>query len=683
MARFRHILLTLASGSALYSGMVSALGLGEISLHSALNQPLDADIELLQSSDLTSDEVKVRLASAEDFARSGVDRFIFLNDLRFTPILRGGRHVIRVASSKPVREPYLNFIVELARPGGNLLREYTLLIDPPTSSAYRQQAAPLQRMAPIPSREVAAPERPRVKPVALQGQQYRVQAGDSLWTIAGRMQGNREDVMAGILALNPQAFVGGDRNRLRANAQLLLPDSGAPARAQSADVAATKPPTNLPAPQPVDAPQQALLEQTAADAELASELAQNQELKQAIGDLQAQLQQLQQQMLEKDRQLNQIRSELKQRPPVVTEPQVEPVVPAPMITSEPLAPATESSGSWASWLGAAVLCLLLMGGLWLLVRRRVPQDDPQPRRQAHVAPSMVPPPAEPIVLEVPPQVRPAVVPRAVPVAEPARAPVSTDALEGANIYIAYGRFSEAALALRTAVEREPQRLDLRLRLLEVLGELGDASGFASQERELHELGAEPQQIEQIRARYGNLQAAEVGELAAAAWLPEQPSVSSSELSDDFQLNLDDLSLDADWGLDSPFKPAAPVRSKPVAPVVDPAFRSNLSELPEVYELTADKELLSPFGEPADSLAQEEVLDEEFLDAFSSVPAGTPLESSLEHLAGNRTHLARLNMALAYIEQGDIGSACDILNEVISTGDAQEQQRARELLAKIA
>ncbi len=75
-----------------------------------------------------------------------------------------------------------------------------------------------------------------------------------------------------------------------------------------------------------------------------------------------------------------------------------------------------------------------------------------------------------------------------------------------------------------------------------------------------------------------------------------------------------------------------------------------------------------------------------VDAFTaeSVSHGrAPVESNLEHLAADREHLARLNMALAYIEQGDIGSACDILNEVISTGDAQEQQRARELLAKIA
>jgi len=123
MAHVRKLLLTLASGSALYSGLVPALGLGGITLHSALNQPLEADIELLQMGDLDSGDIRVRLASEADFARSGVDRLFFLNDLRFTPLLRGNRHIIRVVSSKPVQEPYLNFVIEVARPNGQLLRE--------------------------------------------------------------------------------------------------------------------------------------------------------------------------------------------------------------------------------------------------------------------------------------------------------------------------------------------------------------------------------------------------------------------------------------------------------------------------------------------------------------------------------------------------------------------------------
>ena len=114
MARVRQLMLGLASGSALYSGMAPALGLGDITLHSALNQPFEAEIELLEVGDLGAQDLRVGLAPAEVFSRSGVERLYFLNDLRFTPLLRGSRSVIRVVSSRPVREPYLNFIVEVA-----------------------------------------------------------------------------------------------------------------------------------------------------------------------------------------------------------------------------------------------------------------------------------------------------------------------------------------------------------------------------------------------------------------------------------------------------------------------------------------------------------------------------------------------------------------------------------------
>jgi len=157
MARVRQLMLGLASGSALYSGMAPALGLGEITLHSALNQPFEAEIELLEVGDLGAQDLRVGLAPAEVFSRSGVERFYFLNDLRFTPLLQGSRSVIRVVSNRPVREPYLNFIVEVARPNGQLLREYTVLLDPPGSSAYSAVAAPSAAPVSQPSNRTAAP----------------------------------------------------------------------------------------------------------------------------------------------------------------------------------------------------------------------------------------------------------------------------------------------------------------------------------------------------------------------------------------------------------------------------------------------------------------------------------------------------------------------------------------------
>ena len=104
MVRVRKLVLAIAAASALTSGMAHALGLGEVTLRSSLNQPLVAEIELLEVRDLASAEVKPGLASAEEFSKAGVDRQYFLADLKFTPVLKpNGRSVIRVTSSKPVQ----------------------------------------------------------------------------------------------------------------------------------------------------------------------------------------------------------------------------------------------------------------------------------------------------------------------------------------------------------------------------------------------------------------------------------------------------------------------------------------------------------------------------------------------------------------------------------------------------
>jgi pilus assembly protein FimV len=123
----------LAGLAATYSAWTPALGLGEITLHSALNQPLRADIALVDAAGLEESELSVNLATADEFSRAGVDRVFFLDNLKFTPVLRGKRRLIQVTSSKPVSEPFLNFLVQLNQPNGRLLREYTVLIDPPGS----------------------------------------------------------------------------------------------------------------------------------------------------------------------------------------------------------------------------------------------------------------------------------------------------------------------------------------------------------------------------------------------------------------------------------------------------------------------------------------------------------------------------------------------------------------------
>lgn len=636
MARIKSGLLAVAALYLLHPALASASGLGEIHLHSALNQPLRAEIELLALGDLGADDFRVQLASAEVFQRSGVERFHFLSDLRFTPILRGGQTLIRVQSNKPVREPYLNFIVELARPGGSLLREYTVLIDPPRPGGYASAAEPERAVVatPVEHREVARP-----LPAASRGQRYQVRPGDSLWLLSGRLlgsaQASRQALMADILALNPQAFAGGDPQRLRADAELLLPDVVTLEPAAPAALPVARKPVATPLVEPeLAVASTALAEQRSLmDIRLAAAKAENQALRDSIQAMQDQLATLQAQMAERDRQLAQSHSRLQAEVQ-----RFGPAVPVTPPVAE-AAPAVVERTGWYWWLLAALTPLVLAAGFWALRLRRQRQKV-VPINAAQVAATVS---ASPPRMEVASVV-------------PATAPLETP--DDASLYLAYGRLGAAAQALRSALAESPERLDLRLRLVDIYGQQGKAKAFHEQLEQLRVRGLDPVQLELIRNRFAHLQP-QVGDDAGHT---EEPVLSRAyEAEPPAQPSLDEFSLEADWALTNPFDAEPARRHKPRADEFDASFDSDLFSLPEVTEVV-------------EWSGDERLLDDEFTAAFA--------DSETVRKA-NREQLAKLNMALAYIEQGAIDSACAVLNEVISVGDAAERDRAREILAKIA
>ena len=711
MARVHKLLLTLASGSALYSGLVPALGLGEISLHSALNQPLDAQIELLEVGDLDNSEVKVSLASADAFERAGVDRFIFLNDLRFSPVIRGSGSHIRVVSNKPVLEPYLNFIVEVARPNGKLLREYTLLLDPPGSAAYTASAAPVRPARALPVVTLSqAPVQPKPAPAAAQGKRYQVARGDSLWLIAKRLSAGtgmtQQQALDGIHALNAEAFPGGDVNRLHVGQSLLLPDDLAIAEAPAAPVAPAAAPIEAPAPAAPVAAGPSLDELTQAQQQVESSLVQGEaeraQLRQDIAELQVRLESMQQQLSGSDREMTELQAQVQDitaepvavpvRAALQAQPAPEPeLIPAVLTAEQPMAAQQVNSGISPFWWAIMVTGLVLLFILdWVLLRRSRQENQQQELEEAQTTGK-----AKVAFQHRQPNLQPAAPAKPEPVpaaAKPALQLVSTpavqashDALDGANIYIAYGRWREALGVLRPAIALEPKRLELRYRLLEVLGELRDSAAFAHEEAALRDLHADEERLAAICARY-----AEVGAASAPAeplfvldeLLPTLVEASNDPV-DSRQSDFDGYAMDADWEQVSPFKTAEPKRKAAVVqafPTVeeDIGFPTNLQELPEVFELTLDADTLTPFGELPE-LSQAEPLDEltaEFVDPLVSL-------EELDKLDARKENLIKFNLALAYIEQGNIEAACSILNEVISEGDDQQKQEARDLLAKIA
>jgi len=227
-----------------------ALGLGEIRMNSALNQPFNAEIELVAATPEDLAALRASLASNETFARYGLDRPSFLSNFTFrVDTGTGGSDVIRISSPGPVTEPFVTLLVEATWPRGRLLREYTVLLDPPiyapaqttapvaaptaaaprsapatTSQAFGTEPAPTA--TPAPARTSAPPPvvaRSSIEP----GSTYRVRTNDTLWKIASAANpGSTSDVnraMVSIYQANPQAF-DGNINVLRADSLLQIPE---------------------------------------------------------------------------------------------------------------------------------------------------------------------------------------------------------------------------------------------------------------------------------------------------------------------------------------------------------------------------------------------------------------------------------------------------------------------------
>lgn len=234
-----NVLLLLA-GLTLSNSLV-ALGLGEITLKSALNQPLVAELELHGTEGFSKWEIKPRLASAADFERAGVERFYFLTQIQFK--VEDKR--VLLTSKDPVTEPFLNFLVELNWPSGRVLREYTVLLDPPVF-AEEQKAIGTQTPeggstdhnppAFMQESEDELSSQVRPKPhqkwlnTGAENGIYKVQPNDTLWQIALETRPDHsitaQQMMLAIQKQNPGAFINGNINRIKTHQILRIPDAG-------------------------------------------------------------------------------------------------------------------------------------------------------------------------------------------------------------------------------------------------------------------------------------------------------------------------------------------------------------------------------------------------------------------------------------------------------------------------
>lgn len=115
---------------SLWSGASVGLGFGAIKLYSYLNEPLDAEIDLVGTDDINTSNLLITLAPAADFEKIHMARPYFLTKLRFEVVQQGDRTFISVQSDEPVKRAFVEFLVLLHWPEGRLVRSYTLLFDP-------------------------------------------------------------------------------------------------------------------------------------------------------------------------------------------------------------------------------------------------------------------------------------------------------------------------------------------------------------------------------------------------------------------------------------------------------------------------------------------------------------------------------------------------------------------------
>ncbi|MBT9567884.1 MAG: FimV family protein [Thiobacillus sp.] len=243
--------------------MANAAGLGKLSVTSALGQPLTAEIELFAADKAELDSLSATLASDQAFRDARVDFAPVLSSLRFSVEKKpNGKAVLKVVSTRPVTDPFIDMLVELSWASGRLVREYTVLLDPPGMAAP-QTVTPVAVSTPVqapvskapasapkaatpapvaatpaapaptasktpaasqPAKPAPAPATPSDAPSSVQ-----VKRGDTLGAIANRVRPegvSLEQTLVGLYRENTQAF-DGNVNRLKAGKTLTVPPAQA------------------------------------------------------------------------------------------------------------------------------------------------------------------------------------------------------------------------------------------------------------------------------------------------------------------------------------------------------------------------------------------------------------------------------------------------------------------------
>ena len=744
----RKSLILALLGVILYTPAYLALGLGEIKLNSNLNEPLDAEITLLSVRGETAQQIKAMLGTRDDFERSGIDRVYFLTRIKFETISAGNdRLVIRLTTEDTVKEPFLNFLVSLEWPNGKLLREYTLLLDPPIfDDAPAAKATPVTqpRQATQSQTSPSSISRPAPSTAQFTGAVYGpTSSSDTLWGIASKVKPSGSvSVHRAMVALyeeNPQAFMGGNINRLKRGAELRIPsdntfdqvsqrealrlireheqawregrelssrivDSSEP---NSASAFSSTRNTNQSGRLSLATEEQSDIGSGGSNAAIAEEenlvlKLEKQKLEDEKRDQEERIEQLERLLELKNEQLTQLQNSATQAEQVQQDAMTSEASAADVTTSgndEPIQnTATETvtqnqsaeqptpvqsqpmqnKGFVDQLLDGAYNLYLLILAVIIIVIVSILRF----RRNDEISYQGAIQPTEPDVTtttqnnvfsadDLPETADHLLADESDMYTDDVASDETADPIGEADIYMAYGKFEQAEKLLKRAIGRDEDRTDLHVKLLECYAEMGAKADF---EAHLSDVGP----IIDADAELATM----VQEMYQTAWsdgdyyyeAPEQGAVDSdnneTKIDTDDVLDIQDVVSDAiaDDETDDTVELITELDSMEADVDAD-----NLPSTDEIFGET-DTEQPDDIATPLDDLAidSDEVLDIEDLSADVQ-------QDEAEYDSDIDT---QLDLASAYIEMGDYEGAREIIEEVLTTGDAKQKAQAQELLDSI-
>ncbi|MEW6119467.1 MAG: FimV/HubP family polar landmark protein [Pseudomonadota bacterium] len=774
--------------------MASAAGLGKLSVSSALGQPLSAEIELFAADKAELDSISATLASDQAFRDARVEFSPVLSSLRFAVEKKpNGKAVLKVTSSRPVNDPFIDMLVELSWASGRLVREYTMLLDPPGMGGTQAvppvavvpaQTAPIakpapQAAAPQPAPAAAAtpkPAAPATKPApaakdATPGS-ITVKRGDTLVSIAQRVRPegvSLEQTLVGLYQNNTRAF-DGNMNRLKAGKTLNVPEAdtftaiaqkdaareirlqaedwrayrqklaaaaaaapeaeAAPGQASSGKITPRVEDKAKPAPEaqkdvlklskaPSAADAKAKADETRAlqdklRAQEEDAIARQKALEesdQRVAALEKQIQDMQKLVEMKEKALADAAKPDAPTVPAEPEPEPKPMkAPAPVVET-PAAP--EPAENWYDPLlanplywGGGLAAIGLGGLLWWMVasggRRRskganTAALDDSIMSGGDLHPNTV------VGAASGGSVNTGDTSFLTDFSQAGLGTIDThdvDPIAEAEVYMAYGRDAQAEEILKEAINKNPDRHEVRVKLLEIYAARRNTAAFESVAGDLFAaLGNQPsplwdkacemgRSIDPTNPLYGGVQsgggaAATVAATAAIAGgavamdtiqpvAEPQPAAVEPEYQPDPVTASAPLEFESAGNVLS-FDTQAEAAATSGQPIAGADTRGLDFDLPELDISGADDELKLDLG-----LEEDNGPDSKF--DFSG------LDLDLGDSSGNDLDLdevgTKLDLARAYVEMGDKEGAREILNEVLAEGSERQKSDAKGILATL-